>query len=400
MPSLLLGVRLFPYVYKSSELYSTQGRVLKISIKAGIAYGKTGVLRDVHLGIDGSKLVAMTKEEPEDFEDAELVLGGRDRIVSPGLISTHTILSLYPFRYSIVSGKRNANEIVSSMTQSDAYHFAILGAYHLLRVGVTSAVTADPYPESVARAMIKVGIRPIIAVNVGCSWGPSDWKREFKVLREKWSGGETRVVLKVCSDDDLDEVIALSNEFKVPVLVDRSVSLSGNTPNKVIALGGGSRGDLSVIRQRGFGLSFLPSVEVCKFTLGSYSPSIALDLSLRYDPRAELGFAVSRLLLTPDEAFKSATLWGYNQLLMNYPLEIGSTSDLVIYQVNEPPFYPLDLTSPYETLLFSTGVPETVIVGGEPVLDGTVPLNVGSKDIEEVQEIINEFGERSHLEKN
>ncbi|WP_238025424.1 amidohydrolase family protein [Metallosphaera javensis (ex Hofmann et al. 2022)] len=373
---------------------------MKILIKAGLAYGKTDVLRNVHLGIEGSRLVAVTREEPEDFEDAELVLGGSDRIVSPGLVSTHTILSLYPFRYSIVSGRKNPNDLVSSMTQNDVYHLAILGAYHLLRVGVTTAVTADPYPESAARAMIKVGIRPIIAVNVGCSWGPSDWKREFMVLHEKWSGGETRVVLKLCDAEELGEVTAVSNELGVPVLIDRSVNLTENTPNRVIALGGGSRGDLSVVKQRGLGLSFLPSVEVCKFTLGSYSPSIALDLSLRYDPRAELGFAVSRLLLTPEEAFRSATLWGYNQLLMGYPLEIGSTSDLVVYQVNEPPFYPLDLTSPYETLVFSTGVPETVIVGGEPVLDGTVPLNVGSKDVEEVQEIINEFGEKSHLEKN
>ncbi len=364
-------------------------------------YGKSSVLRNVYVGVEGSRVVSVSREEPEDFEDAELVIGGKDRILSAGFVSTHTLLSLYPFRYSIISGKMNPNDLVSTMTQNDVYHLALMGAYHLLRVGVTSAVTADPYPESVARAMIKVGIRPIMAVGVGCGWGPSDWKREFKILSERWRGGDTRVVLKICQQEELEEVISVSQESKVPVLVDRTVDLSRKFPRNAIAMGGGSRSDMDVVKSNGLGLSFLPSVEVCKFTLGAYSPSLSLDLSLRYDPRAELGFAVSRLLLTPEEAYKSGTEWGYNQLFMKYPLDIGSTPDLTIFQVNEPPFYPLDERSPYETLIFSTGIPETVIVAGEPVVDGTVPLNVGIKDVEEVQEIINEFGaKRTTLEKN
>ncbi|MEL9969451.1 MAG: amidohydrolase [Metallosphaera sp.] len=373
---------------------------MRIQINAGLAFERSSVLRNVSIYIEGSKVVSISKSRDEEgFEDVELVLGGRERIVSPGFVSTHTLLSLYPFRYSIVSGYENANDLISSMTQNDVYHLSLLGAYHLLRSGVTTAVTADPFPETVARAMMKVGIRPIISVNVGCNWGPSDWKREFNVLNERWKGGDTKVILKLCDPEYAEEVIALSQETKVPVLVDRIVNVTNKFPPTVIAMGGGSRSDLSLIKDRRMGLSFLPSVEVCKFTLGSYSPSLSLDLSLRFDPRMEVGYAVSRLLLTPDQALRAISLWGYEQLSMRYPLELGSTPDLVVYQVNEPPYFPLDFSSPYETLIFSTGIPETVIVGGEPVLDGGSPLNVGMKDIEEAQEIIDEFRKTKSLEK-
>ncbi|QKR00559.1 amidohydrolase [Metallosphaera tengchongensis] len=378
---------------------------MKILIKAKLAYVKDEVLRGVYLGIDNSKLVSITREEPEEFEDAELILGGEDRILSPGFISVHTVLSLYPFRYNLVSGRQNVNDVISVLGQKDVYSLSMMGAYHLLRSGVTTAVTADPFPESVARAMIKVGIRPIIAVPVNCSWGSSDWKREFKVLYDRWKGQDTRIVFKLCSQEETDEVVGLSREFKVPILVDRLVDLSqskGLTSNDlIVGMGGASRGDLEFIRERKLGISFLPSIEVCKFTLGALLPSVSLDLSLSYDIRRELGYAVSRLLLTPEEAVRSGTLWGYRQLRLNYPLELGVTPDFALYQVNEPPFYPLDYSSPYETLLFSTGVPETVVVGGEPVLDGTVPLNVGLKDVESAQEIVRDIGgKKSTLEKN
>ncbi|WP_245544551.1 amidohydrolase family protein [Metallosphaera yellowstonensis] len=376
---------------------------LKILITSGLAYLKDGPVKGANIGVNESRVEAITKEIPPDFEDAELQIGGKDRIVSPGFVTTHTYLSLYPFRYSLVSGKLNVNDLVSVLTPKDIYSLSLLASYHLLRSGVTAAVTADPSPESAARAMMSVGLKPFLAVGVGCNWGPSDWKREFKVLRERWGGPEGRVLLKICDQQELEEALHVASEARVPVLLDRLVTLEGisQVPNYTTALGGGSRQDLEAVKRLGAGLSFLPSMEVCKFTLGSFSPSISLDASLRYDARVELGFAISRLTLTPDEAFKALTSWGYQALGIKGSLEVGAVPDLVVFQVGEPPSYPLDRSSPYETLIFSTGVPETVIVGGEPVLDGGVPLNVGIKDIEEAEEVVQEIaGKRiSSLEK-
>ncbi|MEM3244654.1 MAG: amidohydrolase, partial [Metallosphaera sp.] len=72
---------------------------MRIQINAGLAFERSSVLRNVSIYIEGSKVVSISKSRDEEgFEDVELVLGGRERIVSPGFVSTHTLLSLYPFR--------------------------------------------------------------------------------------------------------------------------------------------------------------------------------------------------------------------------------------------------------------------------------------------------------------
>ncbi len=377
---------------------------MKVLVKAGLVFTKDLPLRDVYIGINNEKIEVISKDEPEDYDDAELSIGGLDRLVSPGFISIQTFLSLYPFRYRIFSGKLNANDIVSVMDEKDVYYFSLLAGYHLLKTGITKIITADPKPEHAARALTTIGLKPIIAVSVGCNWGSSDWKREFKALYSRWSTKEeNRVIIKLCDEEDAEEVFGISNEYKIPVLVDRSVNLSRfkEIPRNTIALGGGSRKDLEVIRKENLGLSFTPSYEICKFTLGSYMPSISLDSTPGYDIRTEMGIATSRLLLTSEEAFRSATIWGYKQVGIEEGIERGSLTDLIIFEVNEPPSYPLDKESPFESIIYSSYNLETAIVGGEAILDGGVPLNIEIKDLEEANRRVEEIdGKHRNMEKD
>ncbi len=377
---------------------------MKILLRASLALTEDAPLKNVYIGINGEKIEIISREQPEEYDTAELSIGGGNRLVSPGFVSLQTFLSLYPFRYRIFSGKVNVNDLISTFSDKDYYYFSLLASYHLLRTGVTTVVAADPEPEHVARAANAVGLNPLLAVNAGCSWAKGDWKKEFKTLYSRWSTGEeNKVLIRLCDEEEAEDAFGISRDYKVPVLVERSVDLSKfkDIPKSVIALGGASRKDFEMVKKAGIQISFTPTYEVCKFTLGALKPSISLDISPKYDIRSELSYSTSRLLLTPEEAFKSATKWGYSQLGLNVAIKVGSIGDVVVFELTEPPSYPLDLDSPYESLVYSSYNVETSIVKGEVVLDGGVPLNVGTKEVEEAQRRIEEVDEKyRNLEKN
>lgn len=150
------------------------------------------------------------------------------------------------------------------------------------------------------------------------------------------------------------------------------------------------------ISKNDLNLAFNPSSEVCKFFLGAHKPSISIDKP-KFDIRNEMGIATSRLLLTAEEAFKAVTDCGYSQLKISWGISVGNTTDILIFEVNEPPSYPIDKEAQYESLIYSSYSLETVIINGEAVLDEGVPLNVGTKDIEEANRKVEEIGK---IEKN
>jgi len=382
---------------------------MKSLIKAGLTVSSSSVLNNVFIGIKNSQIQVVSNEFPQDFEDSELIIGDWNRVVSPSFVVVHCSMFFFPFRFRIFSGKLNPYDLLSITTPNDAYHFAILAAYHLLKTGVTTVVFSDPYLESIARGVLNVGIRPIIAVGVGCPFSSNNWEKEFLSLYNKWSSPtQPGVVLKLCDPLQAKEVLELSRSYNIPVLVDSIVDLSKLPKdliigNRIIALGGCSRKDLDIIRQFNISLSTNPSVEICNFTLSAEKPSISLDLVPSYDVRYLLNIATSRFLLSPEEAFKAITLWGYEQLGMrNFgEIKVGNVADLLVFSYNEPLSLPIDREAPYETLIFSAYNLESVLVNGEAVLDGGVPLNVGGKDIEKAMERVAEIDRKyKNLEKS
>lgn len=381
---------------------------MKSLIKAGLALSSSSILHNVYVGIEDGRINVLTNELPQDFEDAELIIGNWDRVICPSFVIIHSSIFFFPFRFRIFSGKLNPYDILSIATPNDAYYFAILAAYHLLKTGVTTVVFSDPFPESIARGIMAVGIRPVIAVGVGCPFSSEDWEKEFLSLYNRWSStSQPSVILKLCDITRAKEVFEFSRNYNIPVLVDSIVDLSKVPRNllskNIIALGGCSRRDLDIIRQFNIKLSTNPSIEICNFTLGAERPSISLDLVPSYDVRNLLNIATSRLLLTPEEAFKSVTLWGYEQLGMKDfgEIKIGNVADLLVFSYNEPLSLPIDRDAPYETLVFSAYNLESVLVNGEAILDGGVPLNVGMKDIEKAMERVSEVDRKyKNLEKN
>lgn len=71
------------------------------------------------------------------------------------------------------------------MTSKDASYFSFLGAYHLLRSGISTVVVTEPYVEQAARAVKTVRLRPIVSAEIGCNWIKEYWKKNFVSLYSK-----------------------------------------------------------------------------------------------------------------------------------------------------------------------------------------------------------------------
>jgi len=375
---------------------------MQILLKSGVTIGSDKPMKNANVGIEDGVIKGVSTKEIEGFDYPDLEVGGKNRLVTPAMLVMNSYLYLYPFRYKVFMGKLNPQKILDVMSSNDAYYFAMAGAYHLLKRGVGTVVFSGPHLDLTARAVSEVGIRPVLAVTVD---NDANWEKEFSTLYNRWSSGdENRVILRVANQDQLKNVLDVSRTYKIPVLVERDVDLSEADLNgaHVIGLGGGSRKDLKKLSLQG-GLAWTPSFEVSNFPLSKYKPSLALDLTPSFDPLFELKLAITRLLLVPEEAFNSATSWGYSQLGRDKygKIEVGYIGDVVVFELDEPPAFPLDQTSPYESLIFSIAYPETVIVNGDAVLDGGAPINIGLKEIERIRDKVDEFEtEIRNLEKN
>ncbi|MCY0859082.1 MAG: amidohydrolase [Sulfolobaceae archaeon] len=382
---------------------------MKILIEAGLIVGTAESVRNAYLGIDSGIVNVISKEKPPSFEDAELLLGGKNRVVTPGYIGFDIFPSVYPFRFKLFSKKLTLKDIYSTLDNNDIYQFSLISAYHLLKMGITTAVISDKNVDTAARAFMDVGIRPLITINVGCNDFPQDWEKELRTVSSRW--GLNNVVLKVCDQNELKSVLEISSQYKILTILDNNVTISPELYNELIknqnirlAAISTKRNDIDLLIKSGAGILINPykdDVQVKGAKLG-----ISLGLSPTQDIRQDISSLVLKGYLSARDAFFALTQWGCSIAgVKGGYIEVNSPTDILIYSYEEPPSFPIDYDEPYSTVLFSTYNLETVIIDGEAYLDGGVPLNVGIKDVEKAIERLNEFDKRSGrkarpLEKN
>ncbi len=174
-------------------------------IENGYVYVEGGVIRGVGSG-----------EPPMEYEAAELVVGGRGRLVVPGFATAHTHLLLYPLRHLVEHGDPASTElagwVAERLGREEAYRLALLALYELTMHGVTMVVSMDPHTEAVARAMKAAGVRGVVAVPLpGCRYSRSDWREELELLVERRGGG-VDVGVAACTSDDVELGLRLKRE--------------------------------------------------------------------------------------------------------------------------------------------------------------------------------------------
>lgn len=377
-------------------------KVVKILIEAGLIVGTSEPIKNAYIGMESGVISVISNEKPPSFDDAELLLGGKNRIVTPGFIGFEIYPSAYPFRFRLFSKKLTLKDLYSILTNNDIYQFSLISAYHLVKTGITTAIINDKNVDTAARAFLEVGIRPILIVNVGCEPFPADWEKELRLISGKW--GTNGIALKICDRNELKEVLDVAAQYNILTLLDKNVLVddtvinqlkSYNKPIRLVALGSNRR-DVDLLAKQGVGVVIDPNEEITYKSLSSLKPAISIGLSPSQDIKQGVSSLVLKSIISPQEAFYSLTQWGYSLAgAKGGYIEVNSPTDLLIFSFEEPPSFPIDYNSPYSTALFATYNLETVIIDGEAYVDGGVPLNVGIKDVESAVERLNEIDKRS-----
>jgi len=348
----------------------------------------------VSLGVNNGIIEEVAEGELEEYEDAELQIGGKDRIIIPAKISLSSIPFLYPFRHKVNYGKMKIGDVISIITPKDTYLFSMIAAYSMALDGISTSVVTGIHIDSVMRGFKEVGIRAIPAIPVECPYFENDWEKEAKIIKDRWSSLDTPVLLRVCSQENLKEIIeeAIANNYKV--LLDKTVELNipVNEKVKLIALGGGVRKDLNIIRRMGGRIAITPSQEIYQFSFDEYEPGLALENSSAFNLTFEMQVAISRLLLSPENAIKASYEWGFSSLgLSAGAIKKKSIADIVVLECSKPPCAPIDKDSIIEQSIFGGNAIETVIVGGNVIVDGGEALYIGSKIIQEARSRLEEL---------
>ena len=160
---------------------------------------KMDVLFGANLGIDGGKIVSISKVAPK--EPPKTIIDGTGMVVMPGLINCHTELATTALR-SFCDDLTGAEALdaqlrkEAKMDSKAAKASALLGIAECLRFGVTSVSDNYYYPAATAEAAAEAGIKGNFALsayrfidqNEDFDFNTDEQCQELVKVVEKWHG--------------------------------------------------------------------------------------------------------------------------------------------------------------------------------------------------------------------
>ena len=126
------------------------------------------VLFGAYIGIDGGKIVSITKTAPK--EQPKTIIDGTGMVAMPGLVNCHTHLATSMLRsYSDDLANHEALEALlqkeAKMDSRAAKAAALMSIAECLRFGITSVSDLYYYPAATAEAVAESGIKANLALS-------------------------------------------------------------------------------------------------------------------------------------------------------------------------------------------------------------------------------------------
>ncbi|UXD22392.1 hypothetical protein IPA_04270 [Ignicoccus pacificus DSM 13166] len=293
-------------------------------------------------------------EVPEEYSYAMYLIDGKNRIVTPGLICPLISISSYPSRF----GGKEAESI------EELYYAAQMAIQDLLLSGVTAIGTVEDVVDPIARAIANSGIRGVIFVDSS----KEGWKKQLDILLNRWHGYENRIYAGIYDTEGNEEAVKIAKKYNLPIIS----PLDGFKIEEVSGMS----------KERGI-------IKISKDDIVSYGFTKGSKTTNPFNIMRTLYYMGQ----DPISVFKSFTVNAAGILGLKGvgKIKLGFYADIAIFDVSEPPGWTAGKGLPEEVLLATNPRVETVIVGGEVVVDSFQPLTIGSKDVRRARKL---FGER------
>ncbi len=288
-------------------------------------------------------------EPPEEAQLAELVLGGRGRLLYPGFGAALVYPETYILR-DYVNGDglpdKSVLECIREMNEKEAYYSSLMAFYEMSLAGYTRVIALSPHAGAVARALKEARLVGAVLALVKDTSELKDLSR----LRQ-----------------DVSNQVVLGAAVTKPVL--------SETP-----------------------------VEGIKCTIEDKC-SIHCDnrLIVPFGCRGEGIVAPVYPFVTPSQIMRKYRVQGLLSLTRDAhrlvsrdytPLDRGARAHIAVYDVSEPPSWmgPLELASPY--MLTPLARVETLVSEGQLVIDNGEHLFLGPEASERAMEILEDVRSR------
>lgn len=160
---------------------------------------KMEVLFGAYIGIEGGKIVSVSRQAPK--EPPQTVIDGTGMVAMPGLVNCHTHLASSVLRSYTddLSNAQALEELLKKEAKMDsrcARAAALLSIAECLRFGVTSVSDLYYYPDATAKAVAESGIKANLALssyrfidqNEEFDFDTDEQCKELVRLTEKWNG--------------------------------------------------------------------------------------------------------------------------------------------------------------------------------------------------------------------
>ena len=283
-------------------------------------------------------------EPPEEAQLAELVLGGRGRLLYPGFGAALVYPETYILRDYIMDGNglpdESVLECVREMNEEEAYYSSLMAFYEMSLAGYTWIIALSPHADAVARALKEAGL----------------------------SGAALALVKDTSELKDLPELERdVGNQVVLGIAVTKPVPSEASI-----------KGIKCVIE------------DSCNIYCGN-------QRIVPFGCRGEGVIAPVYPFVTPSQIMRKYRVQGLLSLVRDAhrlvskeytPLGKGTRAHITVYDVNEPPSWmgSLELASPY--MLTPLARAETLVSEGRLVIDGGEHLFLGPEASEKAMEVL------------
>ena len=400
---------------------------------------------------DNQILEVGSKDILEQYK-AENTINANNGIVMPGMINTHTHVSMSVFRSLADDVPDRLNRYIFPLekmmvSREMSYLGALHGSIEMAKGGVTTMVDMYLYEENAAEAVKEIGMRGIMTQNIirfptADGDGAKDTIARAVDFIEKYQDDELITpgfgphAPHTVNKEDLKTIAKLSEKYNAPVSMhvaetqeefDRFMELEGMTPVEYLDSVGllnerfmaahsifVTDSDIELMKKRDIGVAhnMVANIKSAK----GVSPALKMhDEGLRIglgtdgpmsgntlDIIGQMGYVAKlhklvnkdRSALPPIKAVEMATIGGARAIHREDELgslEAGKLADIVIVETQSPNMVPM--FNPYSVLVYSANASnvDTVIVNGQMIVENKQLLTF---DENHSREMMQEFGER------
>ncbi|MEM0044169.1 MAG: hypothetical protein QXJ51_05900 [Sulfolobales archaeon] len=332
----------------------------------GFIYVKDGIISDVGEG-----------ESPSEYKYPDILINGENRMIIPGMIDGYSISYLSPLSSLIALSKikkiSENKDLLSVLSDTDVYYLTVIGVISRVMRGVTTVVTEIPKIDLAVKIADLLGVRMIAVVNIDRY---SKEETADHVLRMRKYERYKEDLLRVAFYTSRLELLEVVREFMPnnTVLIHWSLCDKIQDDSKVIVVD--------------------PPPDLCRNLMSiSTDPNVSIDEVI--SGRKFIGTGANRSRIVTDNMIyqidrtRLSLVDLFNRLTRDVAgvyglptgfIEKGLYSDLVMYDLSQPPASPFyhDKNILLRMILWDMPRIESVIIGKEIIIDGGEILSVGS----------------------